>query len=156
MFKLLMNSQDHYGTEKNDKDIMGSSVLGLCPHLCGLLSGGVRCTKILFYGFSFQRSLGISIFLISKVVRIISALPTLSRCGGDLMRSLKLNVCTLLGVISGPVMTCLGLRCTNDVSVFSSASGRHHQLILALLLAQLGYNLTIVFSTILHTAYTTN
>lgn len=109
-----------------------------------------------FYGFSFQRSLGISIFLISKVVRIISALPTLSRCGGDLMRSLKLNVCTLLGVISGPVMTCLGLRCTNDVSVFSSASGRHHQLILALLLAQLGYNLTIVFSTILHTAYTTN
>ena len=37
------------------------------------------------------------------------------------MRSLKLNVvCTLPGVIPGPVVTCLGLRwqaCTNDVNV---------------------------------------
>lgn len=138
---------------------MGSSVLGLSPHPCGLLSQEESdAQRFWFYGFSFQRSLGIPIFPISKVVRIISALPTSSRCCGDLMRSLNV-VCTLPGVISGPVVTCLGLRwqaCTNDVSVFSSASGRHPQLILALLLAPLGYNLTIVFSTILHTASTAN
>ena len=116
-----MNSQDHYGTEKNDKDIMGSSMLGLSPHLL-LSQEKSDAQRFWFYGVSFQRRLGISIFLISKVVRIISALPTSSRCCGDLMRSLKLNVCTLLGVISGPVMTCLGLRCKHAqmMSVFFS------------------------------------
>ena len=52
------------------------------------------------------------------------------------MRSLKLNVvCTLPGVIPGPVVTCLGLRwqaCTNDANVlflclwFSSVQSLSH------------------------------
>lgn len=78
--------------------------------------GGVRCTGVLvprlFVSPSFSP--------IYQMVIIISALPTPSRCCEDPMRALKLSVvCILPGVVSGPMLTCLGLRwqtCMSDVN----------------------------------------